>query len=98
MEQRRATNASQGYRPFQSHPRTRRSFAKKKCYSVPLVTITISRDGLDDSNWAQNPRSTIYRQIRSFGLRSYCPNCKLPLPQEHKTTRLHWYQDRQQWL
>ncbi|RYA37707.1 hypothetical protein DD603_24240 [Enterobacter cloacae complex sp. 2DZ2F2B] len=63
-----------------------------------MVTITISRDGLDDSNWAQNPRSTIYRQIRSFGLRSYRPNCKLPLPQEHKTTRLHWYQDRQQWL
>ncbi|KAJ3643808.1 hypothetical protein Zmor_026496 [Zophobas morio] len=78
MEQRRATNTSQGYRPFQSQRRTRRSFAKKKCYSIPLVTITISRDGLDDSNWAQNPRSTIYRQICSFGSRSYGPNCKLP--------------------
>lgn len=42
--------------------------------------------------------STIYRRIRTFGLRSYRPYFRLPLTREHKAIRLHWCQDRQYWV
>lgn len=41
--------------------------------------------------------STIYRRIRSFGLRSYRPYFRLPLTEQHKATRRQWSQDRQHW-
>lgn len=41
--------------------------------------------------------STIYRRIRTFGLRSYRPYFRLPMTQQHKDDRLQWSQNRQHW-
>lgn len=40
---------------------------------------------------------TVYRRIRSFGLRSYRPFLCLPLTPRHRTARLEWANDRLHW-
>lgn len=42
--------------------------------------------------------STVYRRMRSFGLRSYRPNCRIPLTPHQQEVRLQWCQARQHWL
>lgn len=41
--------------------------------------------------------ASIYRRIRSFGLRSYRPHLVLPLTAEHRRQRLEWCRERLNW-
>ena len=41
--------------------------------------------------------SSVYRRIRSFGLRSYRPFLCLPLTIRHRARRLQWYNERANW-
>lgn len=55
------------------------------------------------NNWTEALRrpistSTLYRRIRSFGLRSYRPLLTLPLTPEHRARRLEWCNDRRNWV
>jgi hypothetical protein len=46
---------------------------------------------------SQLPMSSIYRRIKSFGIRSYRPHLVLPLTPNHRRQRLAWCSERIAW-